>query len=378
TQVSENQYAVTVKDGHMEIVFSGMFGVDAINSVLMNDYFNRTYWKPEYRAMDDGQTLFIAKKEVVYIGQDLTDKTDVTMPMVQTYEPADQFVEKATGSNYRIMFHNVWGATNEYCGARAQLIIAVYETYQPDVIGLQEASSYWNTTGGKEAVETWLLENGYSEIRYDQGTARPIFYKTDKFTLTKSGALRTPTGYGVTWAVFKDKATGKTFGVTNTHMTADSVTDDDHDKGTMARVTDAETVLEAIKEIHKVSKNCAVISGGDYNAAYGDIYIDDEGTEFDAMATLTDGGATNVRDLVVEDGYCTPYGGMSGGGDYYEAYGVYSFKTWTGGKPENAVDHILYAGGENNATIHQYVLLTDVVSASASDHVPHFVDISVK
>lgn len=139
--------------------------------------------------------------------------------------------------------------------------------YECDLVGAQEVFHHQLTD---------LLDRmpGYNYIgvgREDgktKGEYSPILYKKDRFEVIRSGNFwlsEQPTAVGkkgwdaacervATWGIFKDKQSGKSFFMLNTHL--------DH-MGTVARREGAKLVLEQAKVL---SNNHPIIVTGDFNA----------------------------------------------------------------------------------------------------------------
>lgn len=150
---------------------------------------------------------------------------------------------------------------------RKDLAANVIKFYDVDMFGAQEVLHNQLTD---------LLDRlpGYDYVgvgREDgktKGEYAPIVYRKDRFSVIKSGNFwlaEDPTAVGkkgwdaacervATWAIFKDKETGKEFFFLNTHL--------DH-MGQVARHEGAALVLEQVKQL---SGNLPVVVTGDFNA----------------------------------------------------------------------------------------------------------------
>ena len=121
----------------------------------------------------------------------------------------------------RLMTSNVWG---DYFGNEVELrdvqLLGVMKKYAPDVIGMQEVTSAW------QASELFNGLAGDYELvpAKEEGEQNfvPLFFRRDRLELVECryklfhSFLDSSKGY--TWAVFKERESGKLFGVLNTHF----------------------------------------------------------------------------------------------------------------------------------------------------------------
>jgi endonuclease/exonuclease/phosphatase family metal-dependent hydrolase len=163
------------------------------------------------------------------------------------------------------MSFNLWVSqkTNE----RTARVIKMITKYMPDSFGVQEASPAWMTS----------LRSGLSAYAYvgggrdggSNGEHSAIFYLKDKYTVLDSGTKwlsATPNSVSkfeesslnriVTYAVLKDKTTGKIYVHINTHF--------DH-KSSKARELQADVFLDVAKQF----EDYPVVMTGDFNCTAG-------------------------------------------------------------------------------------------------------------
>lgn len=121
----------------------------------------------------------------------------------------------------RLMTSNVWG---NYFGNEVEVrdvqLLGVMKKYAPDVIGMQEVTAAWQASelfkGLADEFDLVPAKDG------DKQNFVPLFYRRERLELVECSYklyhwfLDSSKGY--TWAVFKDKASGKLFGVFNTHF----------------------------------------------------------------------------------------------------------------------------------------------------------------
>ncbi|SDS18279.1 endonuclease/exonuclease/phosphatase family protein [Winogradskyella sediminis] len=149
---------------------------------------------------------------------------------------------------------------------RKPFFIKQLKFYEPDVMGVQEAMP-----NQMKDMDSLLVDYSYVGVGRDDGKDSgeysAIFYKTDKFTIVKSGTFwlsETPENVSMGWdavcnrictyALLKDTISGKMFWVFNTHF--------DH-VGKVARKNSAELIVQKIKSLN--SENYPVVLTGDFN-----------------------------------------------------------------------------------------------------------------
>lgn len=132
----------------------------------------------------------------------------------------------------RVMSFNVlcWGPDDNSIDVRKERVVKIIKDYAPDTFGLQEAHIEW-----MDYVSENLPEYDYVGVGRDDGKKKgefsPVFYLKDKFEVVDKGNFwlsETPEKPGKGWdakcvrvcsfAILKDKETGKTFTHFNTHL----------------------------------------------------------------------------------------------------------------------------------------------------------------
>lgn len=265
----------------------------------------------------------------------------------------------------RILYHNIVGYSLDKCPVedRSDMMLAVYSTYNPEILCWQEASAKQRDDARSLQLKNWLKEN-YTEICYKDkgGLGNPIFYRKDAgLTLLDSGYSRARSGdKGSTWAVFQ-RADGTIFGVTNSHFAANTNANNDAELGNQYRTQDAENLVNAIAGIRETYGGITIISGGDYNSNPGST----------AYYRLTGSGMTPVRNIAA---YHTPFSAHHAYPEVAKASGLYTMMYNLTAPVANAIDHIMHSG--EAVTIHSYKILSDPFSLTSSDHAPHYVDIT--
>ena len=149
---------------------------------------------------------------------------------------------------------------------RKPFFINQIQFYEPDVLGVQEAMP-----NQMKDMDSVLVNYSYVGVGRDdgknEGEFSAVFYKTDKFNVINSGTFwlsKTPNKVSMGWdavcnrvctyVLLKDKDSGKSFWVFNTHF--------DH-VGKEARKNSATLIMEKIKKLNM--DNHSVILIGDFN-----------------------------------------------------------------------------------------------------------------
>lgn len=150
---------------------------------------------------------------------------------------------------------------------RVDNVSAMVRYYEPDVIGTQEVLPDQFADLKKVLTDYTALGVGREDGK-DKGERCALFYKTNRFELIDNGDFALsenpenigPKGWDAacprvaTWAILKDKATGKKFFALNTHL--------DH-IGKVARREGAKLLVERMKTI---SNGLPAVLTGDFNS----------------------------------------------------------------------------------------------------------------
>ncbi len=278
-------------------------------------------------------------------------------------EPEDkQNIENRAGE-YRVIFNNVHGAhVDEYPIATRNIMQAeLHIEYLPDVIGLQESAA------SVASYHTFIKKYGYAEVSVKVTNSNgvnytPLLYLKDKFDIVESGYYLYNDGAGdksksVTWAVFKDKATGDIFAVGSTHFywTSD-------DLGKSARIKDAEQLAALAKQITD-KHGCPFIVGGDYNCNINS----------DPIKNLYKEGFENLQKLSPETMDTTTHHAYA---PFDSDIGLYLVPVVPTNPYSRAIDHALVYNKSTMAPKMFRVLLHDYTLLS-SDHCPVMVDFDI-
>lgn len=158
--------------------------------------------------------------------------------------------------------------------------------YAPDIVGMQEVLKNQLDDLKNRLPQYAALGVGRADGK-EKGEYCSLFFKTERFDLVKNGDFglsETPDSIGkkgwdaaceriVTWAILKDKTSGKQLAAFNTHF--------DH-VGEVARRESAKLILDKIRTI---AGGLPVIVTGDFNGTI----------DSDPIVILTEGGMLNTH-----------------------------------------------------------------------------------
>lgn len=172
--------------------------------------------------------------------------------------------------SYNIRYDNPEDGTNQWKN-RKDFAANLIRFYDADIFGAQEVLHH-QLTDLSDRLPGYAHVGVGREDGKTKGEYAPIFYKSDRFDLLKSGNFWLAEDINAvgkkgwdaacervaTWAILRDKQTGKEFFFLNTHL--------DH-MGKVARHEGASLVLEQSKQL---AGNLPVIVTGDFNAIPSD------------------------------------------------------------------------------------------------------------
>lgn len=341
---ADKSYAIRIKDGNLEVDFANVFLCMSAYQVMVEDILRPNNGK------------VILQSEGLIAGE-LNHGPTIVSP----YDILD------TRGDIRILYHNIWGYLNadgsNPVSMRADIAIPIYEEIAPEILCFEEAGTSFRTAA--RPLFKWLKAEGYSEICFSNqgGEGNPIFYRKDLLELVDSGYAKSRNGdKGTTWAVFRLKSdTSKTFAVTNSHFAANTNAGGDAELGNTYRIEDAKAAVQAVNGILTKFPNIPVFVGGDFNTnPTGQPYH-----------VLTGAGLTNVLKLTDNKSTEKPYHGSY---PYDKDFDLYEpTQGAAAGTSGGSIDHIMTI--PNGAQILQYRVMSGSLSATISDHCPHFVDV---
>lgn len=171
-------------------------------------------------------------------------------------------------STTRIMTYNLLsdgsGFEGTYVPTRASGVCEIFDTFSPDVVGLQETGRRWfactlNNTDYKfiHPFRTGIFEN-LTAVIYNPNTVKLI--KSGEFAFENGDDSRLRR---LVWGLFEKNTDGKHFIVLNTHL---SLTDSDKTPAdNSTALAQAQEIIGFCKKL-KENYKCTLILTGDFNA----------------------------------------------------------------------------------------------------------------
>lgn len=301
----------------------------------------------------------------------LTNGVEVSGTAAEAAQDADALVKSGDA---RIIFYNMNGhSNNANSEARRDIQLGFLADYAADVLCFQEfhRRSYINGfSAGLEAM-------GYAIVNVNTNGVNnytPIYYRADRYEVKDSG-YRLYTGYndenskGLTWALLRDKTTGKQLVAISTHFWwkgYDAADKADFATHNATRVSNANEMLETVRAIQaKYGASTPIVFGGDLNSLY----------HSDPVNTILAESGVSLAWNVAEKKNNS--GGHHGYATFNEEYRV--FTAW--GSPSASqtyngtwsIDHVFVSG---QVTVKRFHTLLDRYALIVSDHCPEIVDIA--
>ena len=331
-----NNYIISAENGKLQINADGMLGYENLTDHLRNDFF---------KAGNDAE--YTIEEGFSYSGEVVTKLSDGT-----------HYVTNRVGE-VRCMFNNIYGWPSDSgpVSVKQDYQIEVFKAYRPDVIGLQEHTTYYRGSFDKK-----LSDIGYTKVEVaDTDNYTPLYYRDDILDVIDRGFLRYTEGgdasKSVTWALF-ETATGERFIAMSTHFMWDSpdITDPN-----AIRKSNATELLALINELHNRYDD-PIIVGGDLNCNISS----------EPLKLLCD------KLLVAQEHAVTKNNnnGAHGFATYDEMYKYYTSYIAPGGTYSgSAIDHILTT---DDVQIEGFGTICNDYTLYTSDHSPVLIDFTLK
>lgn len=351
------------KENRKEIVFGdtahGGEKVTTKHGYTVKASGNKLYVSAEclegYRELLEYLTGTLFKGETVKIEEGFTH-SGVAVP-----ELAEDIEIRA--GEYRVIFNNIYGSHQaEHPAETRNLMQAeLHLEYMPDVIGLQESSDKVTS------YHLFMKRHGYTGVPTKPTNSNAhdytaMLYRADKLDLLECGYHLYDDGAGdkskaVTWAVFKDKATGDVFAVGSTHFYYKG-----DEAGNASRLKDAAQLAEVAKKI-TAKYNCPFVVGGDYNCNINS----------EPYGVLTKEGFLNFQKISPDTMDITTHHSYSA---YDEELRLYLTPVVPTNPYNRAIDHALLY---NKSTLEakKFRVILDDYSFLSSDHCPVMVDFDI-
>lgn len=349
-----HDYAVRVAGTVMEIAAESFLGYAAVQEAFIKSIFKAS---DEALSLDDSSSWSGNGKELAL------------QPLESTGE-------------IRVLFNNIHGHPADGDNPMpveqpTQMLTELYLEYLPDVIGLQECTKHSYGAGIED-----MLASEYARTSDKTDTA--IFYRKSTVECLDNGyfafnnitdeeyngARRQDASKGVTWAIFKVKATGNVFAVGSTHLwyKHETAIDEDCRAAQMKKIV--EVLTNATRQFATQNglptDSIPILVGGDYNTRYN-------GNKFPSMLKgEAPSPFVNANDLAqIKATRCSSHGYAT----YNEEKGIYDNPKYTQQTYTSGLDHIL-AGNTGSMTINRVSVLEELYAYLSSDHNPIFTDIT--
>jgi len=299
----------------------------------------------------------------------------------------------------RIMFSNIHGYPTTDNGPTpvkeaSQQLAELYLTYMPDILGTQEFSPNSYNAGLDQ-----MIANEYSAVAVSTGknyqTYTALFYRKSTVELLASGyfgfnsltyeeypdlrgnfsastlkSTVADNSKGVTWGIFRVRATGQVLLVGSTHLWWQG--GDIHET---ARRIQIMALREHLTEqaatfatANNIQSAIPIFVGGDYNTALNRAntalsIMEAVGNSFSNVNSL----ATTKLTTSTHHGYAT----------FNEKLGIYEAPVYSTGDQRSAIDHIYVSSASSSMVkINRVGILSDLYAHLSSDHNPIYTDIS--
>lgn len=328
TELSATSYTATVKDGTIVFLAGSQFaGVKAMNAMLD-----------------------------VYLPEGLSGTVALRLKNgTESGEVSPSEFELAEGATMRVMSNNMLFGNNTK-EDRSSLLIEQYLRYYPDVIGLQECDSLNHTRVINQLTDFYGIAGG--KIGSKQSYT-PILYRLDRYEEVASGceyfAKRFTDTKMFSWAVLRDKQTGKLVIMANGHyaiiLSSYDTTYKNSVEGEEWRADNVRQVKARVAALlEKYGEDAAVFICGDFNT----------GNTSRAYKDLSE---------VYTDAYKAATVSKTAGATYHQ--GVGSSVNRNG----SAIDFIFV---NSTVSVLTHAIPGDKLTIDSSDHAPVIIDVSLK
>lgn len=336
---SGNGFRAAVRNGSLELLAANARGYEALTEYLTDTMMRAgsgaTYTYPEGWS-HDGQAAGSEKN-----GTFLADRT---------------------ANGIRVMFYNVYGyAQSGPIAQRQKMQAELIAAYAPDVVGLQEFSASYRLS-----FPALMEKNGYRQVKSgsDGSNFTPLFYRAEKLEVVDAGyklytGANDSSSKSLTWAIFREKATGKQFIAISTHFMWNQPGVD----GAAVRVSNAGEMLEVIAALRQ-REGCGsipVIFGGDLNCNLSS----------EALQKIVAGGMTEAWEVAETKNDTSGYHAYA---TYDELWKVYTQIPQVSGAHTGAIDHAFVTPGTQ---VNRFYALISPYTLYTSDHMPIFIEIGL-
>lgn len=340
-------FAVCVSNGNLCLSADGMLGYNTLYTYIT-------------------ETLLKAGGSVDYtLDAGFAHRADVQALI----DDGSSLIDSKTGE-VRIMGYNVFGGIEEYDDGtstgpielRQELQLEMIRTYEPDVVGFQEFTTNYSSVVAK------MTDLGYEEVSYNSSVKHnnPLFFNNATLMLIDSGYLGF-TGIdsqkGASWAIFRVRATGKTFVAVSTHFMWNSpqITADEADAARTLNATELLALVSEIRNSHSDYADIPVVMVGDYNCKIS----------AEALTSIKNAGFECARDIAAQKNDSNGHHSYS---RYDKNFEVYTTVYGAEKKHTDAIDHAFVSSG---ITVNSFAAVNLPYAAYASDHCPTVTDFTI-
>lgn len=272
--------------------------------------------------------------------------------------------QRSAGAELRVMSSNIWG---DYFGnppeERDVALAAVLKRYHPDILALQEVTAnWWKSRLFPALSEDYVVVDGGEEARQGRVNYTPLLFARQRFDCVSQGVdffhLRLDCSKGVTWAVLREKASGRDVIAFSTHFWWKS-----SDESNYIRTVNAEKLAMRLDSLRFLHQGAPVVGGGDFNCH----------VESEALQQLMRAGYPSAQEVTeVASPECSHHGDPQ-----RDASGVYRGTV----RPQDnvkrySIDHLLVSAATVRVLRETVVLEQDALDVS--DHSPIFMDVRLQ
>ncbi len=264
------------------------------------------------------------------------------------------------GADLRMLSFNIWGDYFQNPVAERDLAIAaIILRYQPDVVALQEVTANWWTSRLFTA-----LASSYAPVvgqANGKNNFTPLLYKKERFELVAEGwdlyHEKLDASKGVTWAVLKDRNSGRRFAAFSTHYWWQGTHESNY-----IRTVNSDLLCKRLDAL-RTQYHCPVFGGGDFNCW----------TSSDPLDKLWQNGYASAQDVADTASPESSHHGDPRRGDDGNYHGS--------PRPEKnekrySIDHLIVP--PEQVHVHRLQVVLDQDALDASDHSPIIMDLTLK
>jgi len=293
---------------------------------------------------------------VRYEGREYRVIYDAGKMQMQYAEEGDPLPYRHEGTTLRLMTNNILTTGTASAEPRVQMLSAIYHTYSPDILALQEVVPNWYNYLPKYLNDEYTLLDVGPAGKSATYNEDPIYYKTDRFDVLEARCFTTiPFGRDdeLTYGVFRDKLNDKIYIVFSLHWLVNSTTYP-APVADAYRQESAKVILQTIDELKAKYNTEYAFVMGDFNAiestqSYKDITVGLDDAKYIAEVrsnTVNNTGHTLGRAPLIASV-----------------------------APRN-YDYILVNGGSTRVLTHD--IIKNPYGYMSSDHCPVYVDLILK